>query len=341
MKKQVLIALLLLVVAVNASQAQIVNPVHWKSAVRMTDDTHGVVTLTASIEAGWHLYDTQLPDGGPVPTTVEWKKLEGVKLEGGLSKSPKPHEEHDATFDMTLRWWTGKATLSQRFTVTGEKYAIEGNVRYMACNDETCTAPTTEPFAFKGEARKPAEEPDDTAGNPADDSIQEADTAAVADTLRATAPVLAAGDTWAPVTTRADDSGTAGQPEVGGMTLWRIFALCFLGGLLALFTPCVWPIIPMTVSFFLKKSGGRARSIRDAVIYGLSIIVIYVALGLVVSAIFGASALNALATNAVCNIISSCCWCCLPCRFSVRLKSSCPARGPTRWTVPPGAPPGC
>ncbi|MBQ7690253.1 MAG: thioredoxin family protein [Muribaculaceae bacterium] len=303
MKKQVLIALLLLVVAVNASQAQIVNPVHWKSAVRMTDDTHGVVTLTASIEAGWHLYDTQLPDGGPVPTTVEWKKLEGVKLEGGLSKSPKPHEEHDATFDMTLRWWTGKATLSQRFTVTGEKYAIEGNVRYMACNDETCTAPTTEPFAFKGEARKPAEEPDDTAGNPADDSIQEADTAAVADTLRATAPVLAAGDTWAPVTTRADDSGTAGQPEVGGMTLWRIFALCFLGGLLALFTPCVWPIIPMTVSFFLKKSGGRARSIRDAVIYGLSIIVIYVALGLVVSAIFGASALNALATNAVCNII--------------------------------------
>ena len=301
--RRTIIALLLLMAAMVAMQAQIVNPVHWKSAVKMTDDTHGVVTFTATIDPGWHLYDTQLPDGGPVPTSVEWKKLDGVKLDGGLSKSPKPHEEHDATFDMTLRWWTSKATLSQRFTVTGEKYAIDGTVRYMACNDETCTAPSSEPFTFKGEVKKPAEQPDEEAA--ADTAVAAAPDTAVTPVTTASA---ALADTWAPVEaslTAADGSTAAdGQSDTAnGMSLWHIFGLCFLGGLLALLTPCVWPIIPMTVSFFLKKSGGRAQSIRDAIIYGLSIIVIYVALGLAVSAIFGASALNALATNAVCNII--------------------------------------
>ena len=301
--RRTIIALLLLMAAMVAMQAQIVNPVHWKSAVKMTDDTHGVVTFTATIDPGWHLYDTQLPDGGPVPTSVEWKKLDGVKLDGGLSKSPKPHEEHDATFDMTLRWWTSKATLSQRFTVTGEKYAIDGTVRYMACNDETCTAPSSEPFNFKGEVKKPAEQPEEAAA--ADTAVAAAPDTAVTPVTTASA---ALADTWAPVEaslTAADGSTAAdGQSDTAnGMSLWHIFGLCFLGGLLALLTPCVWPIIPMTVSFFLKKSGGRAQSIRDAIIYGLSIIVIYVALGLAVSAIFGASALNALATNAVCNII--------------------------------------
>ena len=175
--RRTIIALLLLMAAMVAMQAQIVNPVHWKSAVKMTDDTHGVVTFTATIDPGWHLYDTQLPDGGPVPTSVEWKKLDGVKLDGGLSKSPKPHEEHDATFDMTLRWWTSKATLSQRFTVTGEKYAIDGTVRYMACNDETCTAPSSEPFNFKGEVKKPAEQPEEAAA--ADTSVAAAPDTAV------------------------------------------------------------------------------------------------------------------------------------------------------------------
>ena len=304
--KRTYIALCLLLAAVFTLQAQIVNPVHWKSAVKMTDDTHGVVTLTATIDPGWHLYDTQLPDGGPVPTSVEWKKLDGVKLDGGVSKSPKPHEEHDATFDMTLRWWTGTATLSQRFTVTGEKYAIDGVVRYMACNDETCTSPSSEPFNFKGEVKKPAEDSgaEDSAGK--EEKTDTIAAAALSEASDSTAVLEMDADTWAPVatlTTAADGGAAAVQTEASGMSLWHIFWLCFLGGLLALLTPCVWPIIPMTVSFFLKKSGGRAQSIRDAVIYGLSIIVIYVALGLVVSAIFGASALNALATNAVCNII--------------------------------------
>lgn len=291
------IFLLTLVAVCLCVQAQMFNPVHWKNSVKMTDDTHGVVMLTATIDQGWHLYDTQLPDGGPIPTSVEWKTLDGVKLEGKLTPSAKPHEEMDNTFEMKLRWWTGKVTLSQRFVVTAEKYNIKGAVRYMACNDETCTSPSAENFSFSGNAPKAAAVKEEPVKEDTVPAVQE-EPAAAPDSLDAVVP----SDTWAPVSavvSKAEEAASATSPT----GWWRIFALCFLGGLLALLTPCVWPIIPMTVSFFLKKSGSRAQSIRDAVIYGLSIIVIYVVLGLAVSAIFGANALNALATNAICNIV--------------------------------------
>ena len=291
------IFLLTLVAVCLCVQAQMFNPVHWKNSVKMTDDTHGVVMLTATIDQGWHLYDTQLPDGGPIPTSVEWKTLDGVKLEGKLTPSAKPHEEMDNTFEMKLRWWTGKVTLSQRFVVTAEKYNIKGAVRYMACNDETCTSPSAENFSFSGNAPKAAAVKEEPVKEDTVPAVQE-EPAAASDSLDTVVP----SDTWAPVSavvSKAEEAASATSPT----GWWRIFALCFLGGLLALLTPCVWPIIPMTVSFFLKKSGSRAQSIRDAVIYGLSIIVIYVVLGLAVSAIFGANALNALATNAICNIV--------------------------------------
>lgn len=291
------IFLLTLVAVCLCVQAQMFNPVHWKNSVKMTDDTHGVIMLTATIDQGWHLYDTQLPDGGPIPTSVEWKTLDGVKLEGKLTPGAKPHEEMDNTFEMKLRWWTGKVTLSQRFVVTAEKYNIKGAVRYMACNDETCTSPSAENFSFSGNAPKAAAVKEEPVKEDTVPVVQE-EPAAAPDSLDAVVP----SDTWAPVSavvSKAEEAASATSPT----GWWRIFALCFLGGLLALLTPCVWPIIPMTVSFFLKKSGSRAQSIRDAVIYGLSIIVIYVVLGLAVSAIFGANALNALATNAICNIV--------------------------------------
>lgn len=275
--------------------AQIVNPVKWKSAVKMTDDTHGVVTFTASIDKGWHLYNTKLPDGGPVATSVEWTQKNGVTLDGGLTPSTKPREAHDATFDMTLSWWENGVTLTQKFTATGSKFNLKGNIRYMACNDATCSSPTTEPFNLSGTAKT-----GDATASTADSA-----TAPVTDTVAAPAPVSISPDTdtWAPVT--FDQGNSTGDITTNGSaatSLWVVFGTCFLGGLLALLTPCVWPIIPMTVSFFLKRSGSRRKSIANAVTYGVSIIVIYVALGLIVTAIFGPSTLNAIATNAVCNI---------------------------------------
>lgn len=290
--KSRLFAALLTTVWTTLAWAQMVNPVSWQSNVKLTGERSGEITLTATIDNGWHLYATELPAGGPQPTSVEWQRLEGVKLDGKLSTTPAPQRQHDPTFDMDLSWWTGRAVLRQRFTITDPKYAIEGQVRYMACNDVTCTSPATEPFSFSGNLPN--------ADKTADDS-EAGDTAkADSDSTAAPAPTVAPEtDTWAPVTAAAQSE----QAQVSQGSLWYVFWACFGGGLLALLTPCVWPIIPMTVSFFLKRSGSRSKAIRNAVTYGLSIVVIYVALGLAVTAAFGPSTLNAIATSAVCNIV--------------------------------------
>lgn len=293
-----------MVIGASSAFAQIFDPVKWKSAIKMTDATNGVVTFTATVDAGWHVYGTQLPSGGPEPTSVQWNN-HGVKLVGGLTPSKAAHKQHDETFDMDLSWWTGSVTLSQKFTVTAKEYKIEGSIRYMACDDENCTPPKSESFSFKGTA----------AQAPVAETVQAPTAnAAPADTAVTLAqPVAAVGaaDTavvspthdqlWAPVT--AIEGGNADVEDIADRSLWYIFWACFLGGLLALLTPCVWPMIPMTVSFFLKKSGSRAKAITNATTYGLSIIIIFLLLGICFTVLFGASAMNALATSAWCNLL--------------------------------------
>lgn len=293
-----------MVIGASSAFAQIFDPVKWKSAIKMTDATNGVITFTATVDAGWHVYGTQLPSGGPEPTSVQWNN-QGVKLVGGLIPSKAAHKQHDETFDMDLSWWTGSVTLSQKFTVTAKEYKIEGSIRYMACDDENCTPPKSETFSFKGTA----------AQAPVAETVQaptaNAPTADTAATLAQ--PVAAVGtpdsavaspthdQLWAPVT--AIEGGNADVEDIADRSLWYIFWACFLGGLLALLTPCVWPMIPMTVSFFLKKSGSRAKAITNATTYGLSIIIIFLLLGICFTVLFGASAMNALATSAWCNLL--------------------------------------
>lgn len=293
-----------MVIGASSAFAQIFDPVKWKSAIKMTDATNGVVTFTATVDAGWHVYGTQLPSGGPEPTSVHWNN-QGVKLVGGLTPSKAAHKQHDETFDMDLSWWTGSVTLSQKFTVTAKEYKIEGSIRYMACDDENCTPPKSETFSFKGTA----------AQAPVAETVQAPTAnAAPADTAATLAqPVAAVGtpdsavaspthdQLWAPVT--AIEGDNADVEDIADRSLWYIFWACFLGGLLALLTPCVWPMIPMTVSFFLKKSGSRAKAITNAITYGLSIIIIFLLLGICFTVLFGASAMNALATSAWCNLL--------------------------------------
>lgn len=293
-----------MVIGASSAFAQIFDPVKWKSAIKMTDATNGVVTFTATVDAGWHVYGTQLPAGGPEPTSVHWNN-QGVKLVGGLTPSKAAHKQHDETFDMDLSWWTGSVTLSQKFTVTAKEYKIEGSIRYMACDDENCTPPKSESFSFKGTA---VQAPVAEAVQAPTANATSADTAA---TLAQ--PVAAVGATdsavaspthdqlWAPVT--AIEGDKADVEDIADRSLWYIFWACFLGGLLALLTPCVWPMIPMTVSFFLKKSGSRAKAITNAITYGLSIIIIFLLLGICFTVLFGASAMNALATSAWCNLL--------------------------------------
>ncbi|MBR1934419.1 MAG: thioredoxin family protein [Muribaculaceae bacterium] len=292
--------LMTLLLAVIMATAQIVTPVKWKTAIKVDDKTRtALVTMTATIDDGWHLYSTDLPSGGPVATSVDWKTLEGVELVGGLKPSVTAHVQHDPNFDMDLKWWTGTVSLTQKVKITAEKYAMKGSIRYMSCNDKTCSAPTTEPMTFSGTIKVEEAKEEEKSAEEKQEETSDTISATVAEpeTITPTGSAVG-GDLWAPVNV---DNGVAAGSDAG--SLWMVFWACFGGGLLALLTPCVWPIIPMTVSFFMKKSGSRSKAIRDAVIYGLSIIVIYVALGLIVTALFGPSTLNAIATNAICNIV--------------------------------------
>lgn len=299
--------LLLSLFTVCSMHAQIVKAVSWTSSQKMTSDTEGVMKFTATIEPGYHMYDMNVTDG-PTPLSFNWTKLDGVKLVGAPTPSKAPIKQYDDTFGTDLSWWTESVTLTQKFVATKENFVIEGYIKYMLCNDENCIPPTNEDFKFAGTAKiaktdDKAEETipatpltpalEATADSVAPDATPAADAAAPGS--------LADNALWAPVDASGSTEGDASQSGSG--SLWYVIITCFIGGLIALLTPCVWPMIPLTVSFFLKKSGNRAKSIRDAITYGLSIIFIYVFLGVLITMIFGASSLNALATSAVCNII--------------------------------------
>ena len=270
--------------------AQMVSPIKWDIKIEKESDKDGIIIFKASIEPGWHLYSTKLPDGGPVPTSVKWEELKNIELSGSLIAEKPAHKEKDANFDMVLEWWTDDVVLKQNVKFTDPNdYAVSGYVRYMACNDQTCLSPQNEDFNFKNTATVSA-----TAENTKIVSDATADTLAEIANKPST---VSKSDYWKPV--EFDEN----QELVSQKSFWYIFIGGFLGGLLALLTPCVWPMIPLTVSFFLKKHGNKRKAIRDALIYGLSIVVIYLAVGIIITLAFGPNKLNELSTNAVFNII--------------------------------------
>ena len=293
-KTATLLSLLIVFAASMCATAQIVNPVKWTVTSAMTSDTQGEISFAAKIDAGWHLYGLQLPAGGPKATSVEYSRLEGVELEGELVPSEPPVEKVDMVFNLKLNWWEKDVTLVQKFRTTDQGgYNIEGMITYQGCNDGSCIPPTREPFelTYGNYSGAPAAAETDAA----------AEASSGMDTQSKSSQSLSSASLWAPVTF---PEGTAGDVhDIADSSWWYIFLWGFLGGLVALMTPCVWPMIPLTVSFFLKKSGNRGKSIRDAVTYGVAIIVIYLVLGLAITLIFGASKLNDLATNAVFNLI--------------------------------------
>ena len=305
--KRLLNILFAITLCAFVAQAQMLNPVKWTKSIKMTDDKNGVITFTANIDNGWHLYSNDTPDGGPIPLSIKWDKKEGVKLVGGLKHSKAPTTIDDEMFGMKVRQWEGTVSISQNFTTTADKYKIEGEVNYQACSDQGCL-PGSELFDFNGTVNSKEEAKEDSKDEKTDEETVEEevveetteDEAATDSLLAASSSMNTNSALWAPV--KFNDTQAEGT-EGNSNSLWFLFWTCFLGGFIALITPCVWPIIPLTVSFFLKKGSSKSQSITSAVTYGISIIVIYVLLGLLVTAIFGANGLNALATNAVCNII--------------------------------------
>lgn len=321
MKK--LFSILLLVFVTLAVQAQIHQPVKWKIKLEDSKTAEKEIVFTATIEKGWHLYDMNLPEGGPVSTSFTFETLQGAELIGQPVSNIKPTVVYDEQFAMDLRWFPGAVTFTQKVKILDpKKFKIEGEVEFMVCNDETCLPPDRESFAFDSKNTKltlpsdaPVVEKEDVTKEQPDTNlvVEEGKTLTTPDPAAKEEKVIVSPEKitnaltndaalWTPV---IDELKAFGDTTVTATdTSWLfIFFAGFLGGLIALLTPCVWPMIPMTVSFFLKRTKDRKKAIRDALTYGLSIIVIYLVMGLLITGIFGASALNDLSTNAIFNII--------------------------------------
>lgn len=297
--KATFVTLLLAVFAITAS-AQMQDPVHFSVSQKKVSPTEIEVIFTAKIDAGWHVYSTGMPADGPTSATIHTDAAEGVKPVGGLTHRGKEISQYDNMFGMNLRFFENNVTFVQKYKITANKYHVKGYLEYGACNDEMCMPPTTVEFDYKGDG--PADAPDAAPEEAAKDTSAAAADTAKADTAVAAAAAVGddASGLWTPVIDELQAmNGDQGSSD---RSLIYIFLMGLGGGLIALFTPCVWPIIPMTVSFFLKRSKDKKKGIRDAITYGVSIVVIYLVLGLAITAILGASALNALSTNAVFNI---------------------------------------
>ena len=318
MKKFLTLSLLVLLSAFAAVQAQVNFTVKYNRVNPTTID----IVFTGTAENGWHIYSINQPEDGPTSATFNLDQIKGAKLKGGLKPGSGLIKKQEAMFDNAeVSFFEHKATFTQRIELTDKNYLIQGYLNYGACSDENCLPPTNVEFEYKGNdgpAAKAAalvvkEDPKEvaapvkdkateTTGKGTAETSTETTTGTTAQSVQTLVDTAAIQTIWSPVIDELNAYGNENS-DMAGKAWYYIFFLGFVGGLVALFTPCVWPIIPMTVSFFLKRSGDRKKGIRDAVIYGISIVVIYVTLGLLVTSIFGASALNDLSTNAVFNIL--------------------------------------
>lgn len=315
MKKIIFLMLMLLPLLHANAQFGGAEPVTIEESVAV-NGAEGTITFNAFIEPGYHMYSTNIPDGGPTPASVTFRVVEGAELVGVLTPGAGAVTEMDPIFEMMLSYFDNSATFTQKVKFLGGKYRLEGTLRYQSCNDGGCFLGRYD-FSMTGEVSLPKEEAPKAVVKPepkkeAPVKVEEpkaeekpaeavADTAVVAEQEQPAVSepakaTFAENELWTPVIDKLD-------VEVAeDSSIWLVFILGFGGGLVALLTPCVWPIIPMTVSFFLKRSKQRSQAIREAMIYGVSIVVIYLLLGLAVTLIFGAGALNALSTNAIFNI---------------------------------------
>ncbi len=310
MKRLFLLSLTLLVCGLLS--AQILNPVQSTTEWVELSPEEAELHIQLTIEKGWHVYSTHMPEGGPISAALKWSETEGITSLGDLKGRGNEIAKFDDLFGMDVRYYEGTVTFVQRVRYTGKTYNVAGSLTYGACDDKTCIPPTKVPFAFTGEVKPKEFSPEEqealaqkaalaAARKHERDSLAHIAAMQAAEKARLAAAKHTLPDYWNPVTRELEEMQ---QQESGAShTLLYVLLAGFVGGLLALLTPCVWPIIPLTVSFFLKRSADRKKGIRDAVLYGISIFSIYLFLGIAITLLFGATALNELSTNAVFNIV--------------------------------------
>ena len=297
MKK--LLTILIGLTAVLTAAAQMQDPIHFHSELKRISDTEAELLFQATIDAGWHVYSTGLGNNGPISATFHADRMEGAQTVGSLKARGKEVKQFDKMFGMEVRYFEQAVTFVQKIRFTQPRYDISCYIEYGACSDAMCLPPSSAELKTSGkgiEVKEPAKTDTSLIAQPQPVTSEK-------DTVLASKKdsILANKDLWQPVVKELQAFGNKDITDTE-ISWWIIFFEGLLGGFLALFTPCVWPIIPMTVSFFLKRNKEQTKAIREATTYGLSIVVIYVLLGLAVTLLFGASALNALSTNAVFNI---------------------------------------
>ena len=294
-------AMLLMVLT---AMAQMEDPVKFTAEIKTGKTAEAEIVFSGRIEAGWHIYSTDLGSSGPTEASFHVNKADGIELVGKLMPRGKEKSHFDQMFGMNVRYFEGTAQFVQKIRFTKPTYTIDAYLEYGVCSDENCLPPGE--VALKKSGKSPAVA---AATEPAAAEVAEAAAPVVADSTvapadSAVAPVTASTETlwWQPVTEQLEALDS--EANIANHSLWYIFIVGFIGGLLALVMPCIWPIIPMTISFFLKRAkDDRRKGIKDAMTYGLSIVVIYLGLGLLITAIFGPSKLNELSTSAVFNVI--------------------------------------
>lgn len=294
-------AMLLMVLT---AMAQMEDPVKFTAEIKTGKTAEAEIVFSGRIEAGWHIYSTNLGSSGPTEASFHVNKADGIELVGKLMPRGNEKSHFDAMFGMNVRYFEGTAQFVQKIRFTKPTYTIDAYLEYGVCSDENCLPPGE--VALKKSGKSPAVA---AATEPAAAEVAEAAAPVMADSTvapadSAVAPVTASTETlwWQPVTEQLEALDS--EANIANHSLWYIFIVGFIGGLLALVMPCIWPIIPMTISFFLKRAkDDRRKGIKDAMTYGLSIVVIYLGLGLLITAIFGPSKLNELSTSAVFNVI--------------------------------------
>ncbi|HEY0899412.1 MAG TPA: cytochrome c biogenesis protein CcdA [Sphingobacteriaceae bacterium] len=295
MKKLFIFFLLLLA---SAAQAQIFEPVEWSYSSKKVSDSEAELIIKATIEPGWHVYSQFIEEGGPIPTSFKFNPSKDYVLSGKVTESPKATVAFDKNFNMQIAWHADEVTFKQRIKLKAPKTMVTGTLEFMVCDDERCLPPTEVEFKIPVDLGSAAPAASSTSGS----------VAPPATAIQDSAISTAAADSQAVSQTDSSVSeGTVSRPvssePAGEESLWGILLAGFVGGLAAFFMPCIYPMIPLTVSFFTKKSGSKSKGIQHAFIYGISIILIYVSLGLLITFLFGSSALNEAASSATFNLI--------------------------------------
>ena len=271
-----------------ASMAQIMDPVKWSFQVKDLNGSESELIFTAQLDEGWHLYSQHTDPMGPIGISFEFTPSKDYALKGKVSE-PKPHEEFDKDFNCTVRSFSGRVVFRQKIERLSQKdFKVKGTYSYQLCNNGSCIAPDDRDFSFsvKGALQDLKNELDDLempVTDTATEKLQENE--AVVDTI---APAVA---------------DTEGQPEGKKQSLIVVFLFALLGGILTMFTPCVFPMIPMTVNFFMNSTDNKRASRRQAWFFGFSIVFLFAVLGAILTLIFGPEALYFIGTHWVPNLL--------------------------------------